>query len=48
LSVSLLAVAAIAASLFLGRYREAPTTRVVDSNTTSAARQLDAMRAAGL
>jgi hypothetical protein len=46
LSVSLLAVAAIAASLFLGRHREAPTTP--DTDTTSAARQLDAIRAAGL
>jgi hypothetical protein len=42
----LLAVAAIAASLFLGRHREAPNTR--DTDNTSATRQLDAIRAAGL
>jgi hypothetical protein len=45
LSVSLLAVAAIAASLLLTRHREASST---PSDAQSDARELDAIRAAGL
>jgi hypothetical protein len=42
-----LAVAAIAASLFLGRHREVSGTQDAD-NETPATRELDAIRAAGL
>ena len=46
LSVSLLAVAAIAASLLMTRQREAPQTQSADNQ--SASHDLDAIRAAGL
>jgi hypothetical protein len=51
LSVSILAVAAIAASLLITRHREAPATPASDSTSTDAQsgdRELDAIRAAGL
>ena len=51
LSVSILAVAAIAASLLITRHREAPPTTSSDSTSTDAqsgGRDLDAIRAAGL